>query len=198
MKNKLFLMILIVLTAFQSAYAGGQSTFGQMKDDVSRGGWEVIWSESYGFEKAGLLAACTYFGCAQEYLKHELGALRDKVGVQLIEQALRNKGGNFGSGNIEIQAGTAYFSTWYRVPITREKVTTARYVRLYVKYRRVPDTSSTGRYFADNGSTCYTEDNNRYCCFRSPEHYRAHRAARPNARPEGGVSGLAYTGVCPE
>lgn len=139
MKRQAAIFMLFLLSI--SANAQADSTFKQMKTDVARGNWEVIWSESYGFEKAALLAACVYVGCAQSYLGHELDSLKSRAGDQLLEQALRNKGKVIvGPGELKIQAGTAYWSTYYNVwnPLRNrnEKVTTARYVRLYIKYRR--------------------------------------------------------------
>lgn len=139
MNRKVAIFMLCLLSI--SVNARADSTFKQMKEDVARGGWEVIWSESYGFEKAGVLAACVYLGCAVSYLKDELENLTKRAGKQVIEKALQNKGRvMFGPGKLEVQAGTAYWSTYYRIynPLNQrhERVTTARYVRLYVKYKR--------------------------------------------------------------
>ena len=133
--------ILSFLLTVVPATSEAESTFKDMKMGVEKGGWEVIWSESYGMGDAAAMAACVYFGCAQAYLRYELDRLTERVGRQLIEEALRNKGRIiFGPGNLEIQAGDAYWSVYHRVwnPIRgrHERVTTERYVRLYVKYRR--------------------------------------------------------------
>lgn len=116
------------------------STFENMKKDIETGWDIVLWSKSYGFGEAAKLGACIYLGCAQAYLGQQLQDLANKVGPDLLKQALQNKGKIFGSGAFEVSAGTAYWSTYYeyRNPITgkRERITTDRYVRLYVRMRR--------------------------------------------------------------
>ena len=141
-KNKLILILCILLLSLMMTYnVLADSTFEQMKKDVGHGGWEVIWSESYGVGDAAALTACVYFGCAQSYLGYRLDKLKEKVGKQWIEQALRNKGKvMFGPGKLNIQAGDAYWSVYHTIwnPLRNrhEKITTERYVRLYVKYKR--------------------------------------------------------------
>ena len=169
MKRQAAIFMLFLLSISVNTQA--DSTLKQMKTDVARGNWEVIWSESYGFEKAALLAACVYVGCAQSYLGHELDSLKSKVGDQLLEQALRNKGKViFGPGELKIQAGTAYWSTYYNVwnPLRNrnEKVTTARYVRLYVKYRRTISSSNVRSRYLEYGLQLSNSDAN---------HWDAHR-----------------------
>ncbi len=145
--KQMYIFALIIASMALSLELQAASTFKQMKNDESKGGWEVIWSESYGFADAAILSGCVYFGCAQNYLGYKLDELKKKIGKQLIEQALRNKGKvMFGPGKLKIEAGTAFWSTYYKVynPLKgrHEKVTTDRYVRLFVKYRRKNEDSS--------------------------------------------------------
>ncbi|MBB3909247.1 hypothetical protein PNH38_15535 [Anoxybacillus rupiensis] len=116
------------------------STFEQMKNDIEKGWDIVLWSKSYGWGEAAKLAGCIYLGCATAYLGQQLEELAAKVGPDLLKQALANKGKIFGAGQFEVEAGTAYWSTYYNVwnPFKRrhERVTTDRYVRLYVRMRR--------------------------------------------------------------
>lgn len=117
------------------------STFRNMKNDIETGWDETLWSESYGPGDFAALAACTYFGCAASYLSDRLEDLAAKVGRDLLKSVLENKGRVlFGPGNLEIQAGDAYWSVYHRIwnPLAfrHEKVTTERYIRLYVRYRR--------------------------------------------------------------
>lgn len=117
------------------------STFEDMKRDIETGWDEVLWSESYGWGDAAALVACVYFGCAAAYLGQRLEDLATKVGKDLLEQTLRNKGKVLtGPGNFQVQAGDAYWSVYQKIwnPVAQrnEKVTTERYVRLYVRYRR--------------------------------------------------------------
>ncbi|MFA1512845.1 hypothetical protein ACDN41_26805 [Priestia aryabhattai] len=116
------------------------STFSDMKRQIETGWDIVLWSKSYGFGEAAKLAACIYLGCATAYLGQQLEDLANKVGPDLMNQALANKGKIFGAGQFEIEANTAYWSTYYKIwnPIKfrHEKVTTDRYVRLYVRMRR--------------------------------------------------------------
>jgi hypothetical protein len=71
-----------------------------------------------------------------------LESLATKVGKDLLFSVFENKGKVlFGPGELEIQAGDAYWSVYHKIwnPLKwrHEKVTTERYVRLYVRYRRV-------------------------------------------------------------
>lgn len=110
------------------------STFNDMKRDIETGWDQVLWSESYGIGDAAALAACVYFGCAAQYLGERLEILAAKVGMDFLEQVFRNKGKVlFGPGNLEVQAGDAYWSVYHK--LFGEKITTERYVRLYVRYR---------------------------------------------------------------
>jgi len=117
------------------------STFEEMKRDIETGWDVVLWSESYGWTDAATLTACAFFGCAQAYLGQQLIDLEKKVGKDFLEQVIRNKGQVIvGPGNLEMQFGDAYWSTYYDYwnPITRrrEKITTDRYIRLYLRTRR--------------------------------------------------------------
>jgi hypothetical protein len=117
------------------------STFNDMKRDIEAGWDEVLWSESYGMGDAAALAACVYFQCAAAYLGQRLEDLATKVGKDLLMQTLQNKGKVLtGPGNFQVQAGDAYWSVYQKIwnPLKgrHEKVTTERYVRLYVRYRR--------------------------------------------------------------
>ncbi|WP_226000966.1 hypothetical protein [Paenibacillus sp. BJ-4] len=116
------------------------STFEDMKREIETGWDIVLWSKSYGMGEAAKLAACIYFGCAAAYLGQELKELADKVGEDLLSKALQNKGKIFGSGQFEVSAGDAYWSVYHKVwnPFKRrhEKITTERFVRLYVRMRR--------------------------------------------------------------
>lgn len=111
-----------------------------MKHNVENGWDIVLWSKSYGMAEAAKLAACIYLGCAMAYLGQELEDLGNKVGPDLLKQALANKGKIFGAGQFEVEANDAYWSVYHKVwnPIKfkHEKVTTERYVRLYVRMRR--------------------------------------------------------------
>jgi hypothetical protein len=117
-----------------------ESTFETMKRDIETGGDQVLWSESYGIGDAAVLLACVYFGCAMEYLGQRLNDLAKKVGADFIEQVLKNKGRIFGAGDLEVEAGDAYWSVyikvWNPLKMRYEKVTTERFVRLYVRFRR--------------------------------------------------------------
>ncbi|MEB9879416.1 hypothetical protein P4K67_21965 [Bacillus cereus] len=116
------------------------TTFQDMKNSVENGWDIVLWSKSYGFGEAAKLAACVYLGCASSYLGQQLEDLAQKVGPDLLNQAIANKGKIFGAGHFEVEANTAYWSTYYKVwnplKFRWEKVTTDRYVRLYVRMRR--------------------------------------------------------------
>ncbi|HGN6586276.1 TPA: hypothetical protein ACKU3G_004076 [Bacillus cereus] len=116
------------------------STFEDMKKQIETGWDIVLWSESYGMADAAQLIACTFLGCAANYLGQQLEDLVAKVGSDLVKQALANKGKIFGAGKFEVEAGDAYWSTYYNLwnPIKNqhEKVTTDRYVRLYIRMRR--------------------------------------------------------------
>ncbi|PJO43395.1 hypothetical protein [Lysinibacillus xylanilyticus] len=116
------------------------STWNKMKEDVETGWDIVLWSKSYGMGEAAKLAACIYLGCATAYLGQELKDLAAKVGKDLVEKALANKGKIFGAGQFEVEAKDAYYSVYHKVwnPLKsrHEKVTTERFVRLYVRMRR--------------------------------------------------------------
>lgn len=117
------------------------STFEEMKQDIESDGWTVLWSESYGLGDAAALLGCAYFGCLQEYLKYKLDRLLKKVGKDFLEQVIRSKGQTLtGPGDLEVQAGDAYWSVyiniWNPLKWRHERVTTERYVRLYLRYRR--------------------------------------------------------------
>lgn len=116
------------------------STFNEMKKEIEPGWDHVLWSESYGFGDAAALIACVYYGCAAEYLGQRLKDLAEKVGPDFLEQVFKNKGRIFGKGDLEVEAGDAYWSVFHRIwnPLEwrHEKVTTERYVRLYVRFRR--------------------------------------------------------------
>lgn len=130
----LFLAALLLSTLSVSSYVSAE-TFTEMKNSKERDGWHVIWSRSYGFGDAAALATCVYLGCAQNYLGNELRELASHMGPQLVEQALRNKGKIiFGPGNLQTEAGTAYYSNYAN--LFGERVTVDRHVRLYVRYRR--------------------------------------------------------------
>ena len=122
------------------------STFDDMKRDIETAWDIVLWSESYGWGDATTVAACIYLGCAQPYLGQRLDDLIQKVGENLVKQALTNKGKIFGRGEFEVSAGNSYWSTYYRVwnPFKRrhEKVTVDSYIRLYVKMRRKGSTEA--------------------------------------------------------
>ncbi|MGB6296581.1 MAG: hypothetical protein WBF90_10385 [Rivularia sp. (in: cyanobacteria)] len=120
------------------------STFTKMKRNIEDGWDEVIWSESYGFGDFAALAACAYLGCAAQYLSARLATLKQKVGREFLEQVMRNKGKVLlGAGELEVQAGDAYWSVYHRIwnPLKNrhEKLTTERYIRLYIRYRRKRD-----------------------------------------------------------
>jgi hypothetical protein len=125
-----------------------------MKRDIETGWDIVLWSKSYGWGELAKLAACTYLGCAQSYLGQQLMDLAQKVGPDLLKQALANKGKIFGKGDFQVSAGDAYWSTYYQVwnPFKRrhEKVTTDRYVRLYVRMRRKRNIANYPEYEADS------------------------------------------------
>lgn len=54
--------------------------------------------------------------------------------MDFLEQVFRNKGKVlFGPGNLEVQAGDAYWSVYHK--LLGEKITTERYARLYVRCR---------------------------------------------------------------
>ena len=111
------------------------STFEDMKRDIESGWDEVLWSESYGWGDFAAVAACTYFGCLQAYMGQRLNDLIAKVGRDFLEQVIRNKGQVLtGPGDLQVQAGDAYWRVYHE--IFGERVTTERYVRLYVRYRR--------------------------------------------------------------
>lgn len=130
------------------------STFTEMKRNIEDGWEDVLWSESYGWGDAAAVAACTYFGCVQVYLEHRLDRLLEKVGREFLEQVIRNKGQVLtGPGELQVQAGDAYYSVYHNVwnPFRgrHEKVTTERYIRLFVRYRRVTDGASNGSVSSD-------------------------------------------------
>ena len=131
------------------------STFNQMKSDIETGWDEVLWSESYGMGDAAALAACVYFGCAAAYLGQRLEDLATKVGKDLLVQTFQNKGRVLtGPGNLQVQAGDAYWSVYHK--LLGEKITTERYVRLYVRYRRIegqPDQS--GHFVLQTGTALH-------------------------------------------
>lgn len=120
--------------------SGRRSTFEEMKSQIETGWDHVLWSESYGIGDAAALAACIYFGCALAYLGNRLFDLERKVGRDLIEDALEDKGRIYSIEDTEIEAGLAYWSVCVKIwnPIKRrcECVTTERYVRLYIRWRR--------------------------------------------------------------
>lgn len=136
-----YMIAVFTLLSIYPAYAQADSTFSQMKKDIETGWDEVLWSESYGLGDAAVLTGCLFYGCAQTYLGYKWDRLASKVGKDFLEQVLRNKGKVlFGPGELEVQAGDAYWSVYHRVwnPLSRRhvKITTERYVRLYVRYRR--------------------------------------------------------------
>lgn len=119
--------------------SGRKSTFEDMKSEIETGWDHVLWSESYGIGDATILAACIYFGCALGYLGNRLYDLQQKVGRDLIESALSDKGTVYSIEDTEIEAGLAYWSVCVKIwnPIEQkcECVTTERYVRLYIRWR---------------------------------------------------------------
>ena len=131
------------------------STFEDMKRDIETGWDEVLWSESYGWGDAAALAACIYFQCAAAYLGQRLEDLTTKVGKDLLVQTFQNKGRVLtGPGNLQVQAGDAYWSVYHK--LLGEKITTDRYVRLYVRYRRIegqPDQS--GHFVLQTGTALH-------------------------------------------
>ncbi len=85
-----------------------------MHSEVSEGGWEVVWSPSYGYvENIGILTACTFLGCAQSYLGAKLDELVQKMGQNAVELALKNHGSIFDATKdgrpVHIKAG---IGTW--------------------------------------------------------------------------------------
>ena len=139
------------------------STFEDMKRDIETGWDEVLWSESYGWGDAAALAACVYFQCAAAYLGQRLEDLATKVGKDLLVQTLQNKGKVlFGPGDLQVQAGDAYWSVyqnlWNPIKWRHEKVTTERYVRLYVRYRRKENGAlppQSGRFLLQTGTALH-------------------------------------------
>ena len=146
-----------------------------MKRKQEKGGWTVIWSESYGTADAAILTGCVLLGCAGKYLGHKLERLTTKVGASAIRNAIRDQGVITRSGDYEFEYGTAYWSKshkiWNPIKNRHECVTTERYARLYLKYKKDAELKGKpGRYGFDEG-IFYVNGENAYCRYYNMEEF---------------------------
>ena len=112
----------------------------------------------------------------QSYLGQRLESLTQRIGTGFLQSVIENKGQVlFGPGNLEIQAGDAYWSVyhslWNPLRWRHEKITTERYVRLYVRYRRVPNRNADTRVieYSNEQLEKAVKEAYQFCLGRNPE-----------------------------